>query len=376
MPSWFQINSIREGGPLPTAPTTGGARPSRPPVTEQGLPDKALPSGPDTLYDDARSGPNLGGVNTWPGSTTTTTTPAATAPGSGFSWARWDELTSQYPGTVAGLQQLVKDHPELGVTIVGGSQGDIQLPDGQVWDVMNSAGLGGKGWQRLQDTGGGQGPTSMAGLGAFGSALAPWDQQFSHAKFQPPPRFQAPDAKQVFDDQGFQFRLNEGQKALERSAASKGTLLTGGTAKALQRFGQDMASQEYGNVYNRRLGEHQMLYGQTANEWQTDYNKAMGEYNLGREQFYQNQDRPFNKLTSLAGLGQVNSPSYAGTYGNLAMGGAGNIGNYWTQAANANAAGGVGGANAWNQAFGNIGNSFMDLGMYYANQNRNSSYAG
>jgi hypothetical protein len=52
-------------------------------------------------------------------------------------------------------------------------------------------------------------------------------------------------------DPGYAFRLSEGQKALERSAAARGGLLSGGTGKALQRFGQDYGSQEYTNAFNR-----------------------------------------------------------------------------------------------------------------------------
>jgi hypothetical protein len=56
-------------------------------------------------------------------------------------------------------------------------------------------------------------------------------------------------------DPGYAFRLSEGQKALERSAAARGGLLSGGTGKALQRFGQEMGSQEYMNAFNRYQAE-------------------------------------------------------------------------------------------------------------------------
>lgn len=52
-------------------------------------------------------------------------------------------------------------------------------------------------------------------------------------------------------DPGYAFRLSEGMKALERSAAARGGLLSGATMKGLQRYGQDLASQEYGAAYNR-----------------------------------------------------------------------------------------------------------------------------
>jgi hypothetical protein len=52
-------------------------------------------------------------------------------------------------------------------------------------------------------------------------------------------------------DPGYGFRLSEGLKALERSAAARGGLMSGATGKALQRYGQDAASQEFGAAYNR-----------------------------------------------------------------------------------------------------------------------------
>ena len=56
-------------------------------------------------------------------------------------------------------------------------------------------------------------------------------------------------------DPGYAFRLSEGQKALERSAAARGNLLSGGTGKALTRYGQEMGSQEYMNAFNRYQAE-------------------------------------------------------------------------------------------------------------------------
>ena len=50
---------------------------------------------------------------------------------------------------------------------------------------------------------------------------------------------------------GYQFRFEEGQRALDRGAAAKGGLLSGGHAQKTIRYGQGMASQEFSNVYNR-----------------------------------------------------------------------------------------------------------------------------
>jgi hypothetical protein len=124
-------------------------------------------------------------------------------------------------------------------------------------------------------------------------------------------------------DPGYAFRLQEGQKALERSAAARGGLMSGGTMKALTGYGQGMASQEYQSAYNRFTGE---------------------------------QDRRFNRLSTLAGFGQ-NAVSQTGQAGqnfaqqagqNIMAGGAAQAGG---QMGAANAiAGGIGGAaNNWMQ---------------------------
>jgi hypothetical protein len=56
-------------------------------------------------------------------------------------------------------------------------------------------------------------------------------------------------------DPGYAFRMAEGMKALERSAAARGGLLSGATLKGTQRYGQDLASQEYQNAFNRYQAE-------------------------------------------------------------------------------------------------------------------------
>ena len=55
-------------------------------------------------------------------------------------------------------------------------------------------------------------------------------------------------------DPGYSFRLSEGQKALDRQAAARGGLISGGALRAAQRYGQEMGSQEFGNAYNRMAG--------------------------------------------------------------------------------------------------------------------------
>lgn len=76
---------------------------------------------------------------------------------------------------------------------------------------------------------------------------------FKAPKFTFNERFSAPSAEDVFNDPGFRFRSDEGQRALERSAAARGLARTGGTLKDLSSWAQNFASQEYGNVFDRAL---------------------------------------------------------------------------------------------------------------------------
>ena len=52
-------------------------------------------------------------------------------------------------------------------------------------------------------------------------------------------------------DPGYRFRLSEGLKALDRQAAARGGLISGAALRAASQYGQDFASNEFGNAYNR-----------------------------------------------------------------------------------------------------------------------------
>jgi hypothetical protein len=56
------------------------------------------------------------------------------------------------------------------------------------------------------------------------------------------------------NDPGYQFRLSQGLQGLDRSAASRGMLLSGAQTKAVQGFGQGLASDEMNNAWNRVAG--------------------------------------------------------------------------------------------------------------------------
>jgi hypothetical protein len=123
-------------------------------------------------------------------------------------------------------------------------------------------------------------------------------------------------------DPGYAFRMSEGMKALERSAAARGGLLSGATLKGIQRFGQDLGSQEYMNAFNR---------------YQTERAARL------------------QPLQSLAGVGQTTAQQL----GQAGQSMASNVGEALTSGAAARASGYVGQANALTGALGGAANAYM-----------------
>jgi hypothetical protein len=98
--------------------------------------------------------------------------------------------------------------------------------------------------------------------------------QFSYPEKFVPPKFEAPDPEGVLKDPGYQFRLKQGEGALEASAAARGTLRSGGTLKDILGYGQQLGSQEYGNIWNRATDSYDRNYRAAADEYMTNYGVA------------------------------------------------------------------------------------------------------
>lgn len=126
------------------------------------------------------------------------------------------------------------------------------------------------------------------------------------------------------DDPAYQRRLEEGQKAIERSAAARGGLLSGATTKRLQEFAQDLASDEYAQAYNRFVTDQTNLY---------------------------------NSLAAQAGLGQQTASLLATNSRNAAN----EISDYYTQQGNVNAAGNAASANAWQSGLSSAGTGLSNF---------------
>jgi len=81
------------------------------------------------------------------------------------------------------------------------------------------------------------------------------------------PVFQGPTGVDEMNDPGYQFRLKQGRGALEASAAARGVLNTGGTLQGVLQQGQDYASSEFGNVWNRAKDIYGTKVGAYQSAW-------------------------------------------------------------------------------------------------------------
>jgi len=154
-----------------------------------------------------------------------------------------------------------------------------------------------------------QEPFRQAGIGALNKLIPLSDYtKFGMNQFQADP--------------GYAFRLSEGMKALDRTAAARGSLLSGSTLKAAQRYGQDLGSQEYQNAFNR---------------YQIERNAQL------------------NPLQSLAGVGQTATGALTNAYGAYGA----QTGQNLQDVASARASGYLGGQNALTSALGQAGQMYQ-----------------
>lgn len=133
--------------------------------------------------------------------------------------------------------------------------------------------------------------------------------------------FRAPTAQEAEATPGYQFTLDQGNKAILRGQAASGGAFTGGTMKNLANFNKNLADTTYNDSFLRKLQEFNTNFG----VWQGD------------------QNRGFSNLYNVASLGE-NAAAQTGQFGARATDQASG---YNTDAAAAIAAGTVGSMNSY-----------------------------
>lgn len=185
--------------------------------------------------------------------------------------------------------------------------------------------------QEFNTTQANEAPWLQAGGVSLASLMAGLQPGGSFSTPAPNSTFTPPTLADAENTPGYQFTQSEGDKAIEQAAAASGGAFTGNEAKALDQYNQNLAMTNYNNIYNQAL-----------NNFSTNFNA----YNT-------NQTNLYNKLASVAGLGQTTATQL----GQLGQESAATQSSNLTSAGAAQAAGTVGGTNAIVNALGGLTNS-------------------
>ena len=86
----------------------------------------------------------------------------------------------------------------------------------------------------------------------------------------------------IMSDPSYKFRFEQGQKGVEGTAAGKGMLKSGDTLRALTEYGQQAASQEYGNAFKRRMQDIEMEQG-LAGQFGMGAARDLGNFGMQKE---------------------------------------------------------------------------------------------
>lgn len=226
-------------------------------------------------------------------------------------------------GSLTDGLEAVKDAFEQqfpGVTVIGPDK--VRLADGGVYDLIINYGGENPTWgfNRYTADTGTAAPGATGGVSAdfqawldrqptnFYEAPAPFDYpdfvapEWNAPEFQAPPpfayeEFVGPTAETFQTDPGYEFRAKEGQRAIENAASARGLLRTPGTIKGLIDWSQGLASQEFGNVWNRAYTGWASNRGAAAEDYDRLWNNLIQDYMVG----YNREADQYNRALSTWG---------------------------------------------------------------------------
>jgi hypothetical protein len=131
---------------------------------------------------------------------------------------------------------------------------------------------------------------------------------YQAATLQQQDPFRAPTGEEAAADPGYDFALRESMRAIENSKAAGGALRTPGARDAIMQRAGDFATQRYGDVYNRRVGEYGMerqgnldQYGAAREGGIDTYDRGYQAANTLYDRTNQSGTEHFDRGVSLAG---------------------------------------------------------------------------
>lgn len=172
----------------------------------------------------------------------------------------------------------------------------------------------------------------------------------------PAPVYNAPGKFDFQADPGYAFRQQQGEQAINRASAARGGFFSGRVGKELADFNSGLASQEYGNAYNRYLQGNQdarATYDTQFGTYNNTVNRNLGILTQGAntarqddatayQRWLDSDNTNWNRLSQLSSSGQSASSATPPSSGQ-----------YITNAGNAQAGGYINQANAVNNGINN-----------------------
>jgi hypothetical protein len=177
-----------------------------------------------------------------------------------------------------------------------------------------------------------------------------------------------PTAFNFQEDPGYQFTRDQGLSAVNSNAAGSGSMLSGATLKALQKYGTGLANTTYNDAYTRYLS------GQNLN--MTANNNALGQYNANRgyglnvnEAQQASATNDFNRRATIGNMGQTAANNLSNMYGTTGT----NLANIAIGKGAVSAAGVMGAGNALSQGLINQGQAGSAIYNSFQNLNSNNN---
>lgn len=172
-------------------------------------------------------------------------------------------------------------------------------------------------------------------LAPFTQTFAPRTPSYSQPNYLQAPAFEGfdpfsgPTAQDLYADPSYTLRRDEGANSIMNNRAARGIWNTGGSLKNFLKYNSDFASTEYKNLWDRdynlwgannqnKLSKYNTNLNSQfniPNEWNyrasqdtraqdnVDFGHDFDVFQDTRNQFYSNEDRPFDKLMRVANLG-------------------------------------------------------------------------
>lgn len=173
------------------------------------------------------------------------------------------DYDDSYSGGDPGAGGAIPVGPAVGV----GTAGVDTFPGGSgtPWPTIPGTNIpegdySGVGGLNVGSGGGGGGGFGGGGGGGGGFQFSGINFDFGPVPVFSPDPFIAPTLEDAKNEPGYKFQLGEGVTALDRGAASRGGLRTGGHNKDILQYGQNLASQTYSNVFDRALKAYGARY--------------------------------------------------------------------------------------------------------------------